>query len=126
MERKHILIAEDEEKTRRSLAFILKNAGYKVTLVNDGNEALNLLKNHSGRSESIHLLLTDILMPGLTGLELIQELRRVNKSVPVMAISGYGDRETIESLEQQGCYEVIIKPFEPDELLAGVANVLKK
>ena len=77
MERKHILVADDERNILHGLEFILEAANYKVTTAADGQEAFEQILAAKESYSPIDLLITDIRMPGLTGLQLIDELNRL-------------------------------------------------
>ncbi len=120
---KQILVVEDEDQTRRSLSTVLESAGYKVLDVKNGLEAKNkLLKNKPG-FEEFDLILTDIFMPAMTGIELIDLLKKQGCFLPVVVISGYLDDRLKSQLSKRGCSKFINKPFEPNVLLDCVANM---
>ncbi len=125
-DRKHIFLVEDELHLRQTLILILRNAGYRVTSAEDGNEAWSQLLNLKKKSEKVDLLVTDIQMPGLSGIQLIDELEKLNIKLPSLVITGYGDKETVIELMRRGCSEYIDKPFEPSEFLKRVSIVLEK
>ena len=122
MASKHILIAEDELNMRLSLSLTLKKAGYSVSHAKDGYEALKMIGNSKNGTPAIDLLLTEIQMPGLTGVELVVELDRLNISLPVLIITGYG--ETVIGLKDRGYTEFIEKPLHVEDLLDRVAHLL--
>ncbi|MGR3319445.1 MAG: SpoIIE family protein phosphatase [Candidatus Anammoxibacter sp.] len=126
MQGKHIIIVEDEEQTRFSLSIILKKDKYKVTTAADGLSAFNKINEARDTATPIDFLLTDIQLPFMTGLELIDKLNKDNLSLPTLVITGYGNKEMIVDLMRKGCEEYIDKPFDPDELLNRVAAVLNK
>ena len=78
------------------------------------------------KANSIDLLITDIQMPGLTGLQLIDELRRMNFSVPVLVITAYGDSKLREGLMRQGRVYCLDKPFYEEKLIEEVFKILGK
>ncbi len=123
---KHILLAEDEQYVRVSLSAILKKSGYEVTTVEDGREALEKIMAARHSSRPVDLLLTDIRMPGISGVELIDELERLNIMIPILVITGYGDKELIINLMRKGCADYIDKPFEPSELLERLPPIFEK
>ncbi|OGV51329.1 MAG: hypothetical protein A2017_20140 [Lentisphaerae bacterium GWF2_44_16] len=127
MDRKNILLVEDERRIRTGLAFILTEAGYRVNAAEDGKEALCMALAISGNGEHIHILMTDIQMPNMSGFDLINELRE-KKIQPdlIMAISGYGDKKTVDELKNNGCDEFVQKPFKPEELLKKLQDALIK
>ncbi len=126
MPSKHILVAEDEWPMRHTLSLILKRAGYIVTTAKDGNEALKIIAGSKNGTQKVDLLLTDIQMPGLTGLELITELDRLNIALPVLVITGYGDKQTANKFKSIRPVEFIDKPFNAEDLLELVSRVFQK
>lgn len=126
MRQKHIVLAEDETPARTTLTIVLGKAGYKVTAVTDGTEALDFLVSTVQNQETVDLLVTDLRMPGLTGMELIDELKKNNIDIPVLVITGFGSKEMVIQLIRKGCSDFIEKPFEPGEVLKRVEEVLKK
>src|SRR5512135_731130 len=102
MKRKHILIVDDDLNILRSMEFILEAADFEVSAGRNGQEALEKIKlaaNHP----PVDLLITDIQMPGLSGLQLIDEVQRMNLSIPVLVITAYGDQKLRRELAQRGC-----------------------
>ncbi len=123
--KKHILLAEDEEQTRKTFCAILERAGYQVTAVADGRAALKeIITAHKGE-EAFDLLITDIKMAGLDGLQLADQIGKLKMQVPMLAITGYGNKELVIELMRKGCLEYIEKPFEAVELLQRVAAIFK-
>ena len=127
MDIKHILVAEDEAHTRLSLNILLKRAGYKVTSVSDGAKALELMMKSADRgADFIDLLMTDIQMPDMSGLELIRALKAKDLKTPILVFTGFGDKETLIELLREGCEDYIDKPFTEDSLLERIKSALKK
>ncbi|MCW7754413.1 SpoIIE family protein phosphatase [Desulfobotulus sp. H1] len=122
----HILIAEDENHTRLGLSLILRKAGYKVSLAEDGLAALAILRKTRRGEMDIDLFLTDVQMPGLTGLELLEAMKREDIFIPVVAITGYGDKDMVVSLMRRGCRDYLDKPFTPDEVQTCIASILER
>jgi len=122
----HILLAEDDAGLRMSLTFVLKNKGYRITQAVDGGEALELLAELRGRGEDVDAVITDIQMPGMNGMELIRRLKQEGTGLPVIVITGHGDKEMLIELLRLGCDDYLSKPFEPDEVLQKVHEVLEK
>lgn len=123
---KRILVVEDEEKTRWALTLVLEEAGYRVDEAKDGLEAIEKLLASETGSAPIDLLLADMVMPGMSGLELIDEVRERRPTLPVVIISGYRDDRMTAELQQRGGLDFIDKPFEPRELLEQVARAFER
>ena len=126
MPEKHILIAEDEREVRLSLSIILKQAGYRVTTAEDGLEALRQIVELSKSDHPADLLVTDIMMPGMSGIELLDELDKQDVVLSVLVITGYGDKEMVVKLLRRGCSDFIDKPFSPQDLLDRLPPIFEK
>ena len=121
-----IIVAEDEKHTRRALLLILGKAGYRVTTIENGKKALQKILDNNEPFKKYDLLITDVQMPELSGVELIQELEKQNINIPVLIITGYDDkREYVHDVEKI-CVECIEKPFEPQDLLELVNYILQR
>ena len=115
---KTILIAEDDERLRHSLASILQEVGYSVVEVSNGKEVLQDLR----RSADLCLLLTDIVMPEMEGLELIKHLRQYHPKLPIVAMSGAFEGRFLDAARMLGANETLQKPFEREALLAALES----
>ncbi|MEJ2695784.1 MAG: sigma-54 dependent transcriptional regulator [Candidatus Sulfobium sp.] len=113
-----ILIAEDEDITRKHLLYALKREGYETVGVSNGREALDYIEK-----ERFDVLITDIRMPEMSGIELLEKVREKYYGVEVMIITGYGSIDSAVDAMKKGAYEYITKPFNLDELLAKVKNI---
>ncbi len=122
---KRILLAEDEVQTRRSIAIVLENAGYSVHEVVNGFDAADCLINSMADMNRFDLLLTDIVMPEMSGLELVNMIKQRQISLPIVIISGYGDRRMRLQLVGLGYSHFLDKPFEPEVLLQSIENALQ-
>lgn len=122
----HILLAEDDAGLRLSLTFVLKNKGYRITQALDGQEALDLLNKSRESGDEVDVLITDIQMPGMNGMELIRRMKMEGLELPIIVITGHGDKEMLIELLRLGCDEYLSKPFEPDEVQEKVSQVLEK
>ncbi len=123
MDRKHIFLVDDDLNLLRSLEFILEAADFRVTTETNGQKALEKIVS-TGNGKAIDLLLTDIQMPGMSGLQLIDELRRRNVSVPILVITAYGDSKVREGLIGRGCVWCLDKPFQEEKLIQVVFKIL--
>ena len=117
----HILVVDDNSELRAYISSVLQRQGYQVRTAHNGAMALEMIA-----TEQPHLILTDLMMPGMSGLELLQEIRQDNRlsSTPVILLTAKVDDETrIEGVEQ-GADAYLGKPFNDRELLAEVRNLL--
>lgn len=122
----HILVAEDETNSRLALYIILTKAGYKVTMVEDGRRALERIVALKKSARPVDFLLTDWWMPGLTGIELMEELANKNISLPTLVITGFDDpKNVIEPLKKKSV-AYLKKPFEHQTLIDRIGAVIEK
>lgn len=120
---KTVLLVEDQEQVRAFTADVLRDAGMTVLAVGDAGSALSALAQSSGE---IGLLLTDVVMPGLSGWELAVQARRINPRLPVVFMSGFAEAgPSAEDLEAIGA-QFLQKPFTPDQLESTVRAELGK
>ncbi len=118
-----VLVVEDEDGIRELVRRILADAGYEVLEAGDGKEALLVADRHDG---PIHLLLTDVVMPGMSGGELGEALTGLRPDLEVIYISGYADSEVLNRGVHRTEDSFLNKPFQGDELLHKVRGVLDK
>ena len=123
---RNILVVDDESNMRNTLAFILEAANYRVTTVENGHHAIQEILQAKDRNKPIELIITDIMMPDINGLELIDEIKRLNLEIPILVITAYGNKKMINTLKQRSCTDYLAKPFEEDELLNRVAALIIK
>jgi CheY-like chemotaxis protein len=114
----NILIVDDEETDRVGLAAILESGGHEVCFAVEGNEALETYLRRP-----IHVVVTDMVMPGGDGLGLISALKNVDPRASIIAISGKS-RSQLEASKIFGADRVLEKPIDPDALLRAVAEVM--
>ena len=118
---KNILLVDDHKPFRDSLAKILEGEGLRVFPANDGEEALDILRN-----ELIHLVLTDLKMPKMDGVELLKVAKTIHPEVEVILITGYGTVDTAVTAMKDGAFDYIQKPFKPREILKLVRKAIEK
>jgi two-component system response regulator HydG len=120
-EKKNVLLVDDHKPFRDSLAKILGGEGFQVFSVNDGEEALDIL-----RQEFIHLVLTDLKMPKMDGVELLKVAKTIRPDIEVILITGYGTVDTAVTAMKDGAFDYIQKPFKPREILKLVRKAMEK
>ena len=118
-----ILIIEDEEPIRRVLVRILKDedSSFEIHEASDGKKGLDLIKN-----DSYDLVLCDIKMPKVDGIELLQRTRKTNSTIPFIMLTGHGNIETAVESMKLGAYDFISKPPDLNRLINSVRNALEK
>ncbi|QVL34200.1 response regulator [Telmatocola sphagniphila] len=110
-----ILLVEDEAAVRKVARTVLINCGYQVLEAEDGEDALKVASEHHG---SIQMLVTDVVMPRLSGRELANRLVKIRRDIKVLFVSGYTDDELLRSDISEANYKFLQKPYTP-KLLAG-------
>jgi DNA-binding response OmpR family regulator len=115
------LVVEDEYNVRIPIERILRHAGHEVSQTESGKKAIQLC--HEKRFD---LVITDLAMPDMDGLELIRSLRRSSSNLPVLAISGAFDGQFLKAAALMGAVGALHKPFTQGELLAIVNKNLQK
>jgi len=121
-EKTRVLVADDEESIRGSLTMLLGEEGYEVTAVPSAEEALERF----GR-DPFPLVITDIRMGGMSGIDLLKEVRKLRPETEVIIITSYASLETAVLALRSGAYDYLIKPFEELELVvAAVTRALEK
>jgi len=116
-----ILIVDDEEGMRRLLGRLLGREGYDTLTVPSAAEALRQV-----RGDTYDLVITDMKMPEMDGLQLLAEIKAYDPSLPVIAITAYGTVENAVQALRAGAYDYITKPFESDEIRLTVAKALER
>ncbi len=121
MSRRRILVVEDDRTLRTTLAFNLTREGYEVQTAVDGEQALG-----TARGDNLDLILLDIMLPGMSGVEVLRVLRREGIATPVIILSAKGDEiDRVVGL-QVGADDYVAKPFSRPELLARIEAVLRR
>jgi len=116
-----LLVADDDPGLRESLQRTLTRAGYRVMLASDGRGALEKLQGGG-----VDLVLTDLKMPGLTGIELLRAIKAIPIDVDVILLTAFGTVEEAVSAMKDGAYDFITKPFRGEQLLKIVAKALER
>lgn len=119
MSLKKILIIDDEPELLKSLTITFEASGYEVQTAPDGLNGIERL-----REDRPDLVILDIMMPGLSGLDTLKEIKTINASIPVIMLTAYGTpKSAIESLKL-GAYDHLSKPFNPETLLEMIKKAL--
>ncbi len=118
-EEKAILVVDDEESMRIALSEALIRGGHRVDCVANGHDALTKIS-----SESFKLVVTDVRMPKMDGLEVLQEIRKISPQTPVIVITAYGAVQNAVDAMRRGAADYILKPFSFEDLSAAVKRAL--
>jgi two-component system nitrogen regulation response regulator NtrX len=119
-----ILIVDDEPGIRRSLGETLAEEGYGVLKAERGEQALDLLQNAD--AEGVHLMILDVWLPGIDGLETLKQAKALRPDLGVVMISGHGNIDTAMQATKLGAFDFLEKPIDLDRLLLVVSNALKQ
>jgi two-component system, NtrC family, nitrogen regulation response regulator NtrX len=114
-----ILIVDDEPSILRSLTGLFTDEGFEVITANNGYEALKMID-----AEAPDLVLLDIWMPGMDGLETLKEIKKSSPALPVIIITGHGNVETAVKATKLGAYDLIEKPLNIDKVIVAINNAL--
>jgi len=119
MDKRRILVIDDEAIVRVSCERVLRPEGYDVVVTPKGTDAIELLER-----EKFDLVLTDLKMPDMDGLEVLKHIKEKWPEIIVIIITGYGTISTAVQAIKMGAYEYIEKPFTPEDILNAVRKAL--
>jgi len=117
----HILVVDDEPVTRQSLTDILRLEGYSVTSVPNGEAAVDYIRMHS-----VDLMLLDLRMPGMSGLEVIKVLSQMSPDTEIIMLTAHGSMETAVEALRHRIHDYLLKPASPAQVLESVARGLSR
>jgi DNA-binding NtrC family response regulator len=120
MKKPSILLIDDDDSMRRVMEFSLVEAGYSVRAAASGEEGLRLLEK-----ESYGAVITDITMPGMSGMDVLARVREIDAHLPVIVITAYGTIESAVEAMKKGAFDYITKPFNRDELRLTLDKALR-
>lgn len=115
-----ILVIDDDVAVRTTVRHLLERAGYEIVEAGDGREGIRML-------DGVDLVITDLLMPEVDGVDLMGMIRREGRTVPVIAMSGGGkvdSKSYLDVAKALGAFATLAKPFELDHLLSTVRDAL--
>src|SRR5574344_1955554 len=116
-----ILVIDDQRSIRNTLKDILEYEGHTVGLADDGVIGLDMFK-----AEQYDVVLTDIKMPNMDGMEVLQNIIDIKRDVPIIMISGHGNIDTAVEAIKKGAYDFIEKPLDLNRLLITIRNAMDK
>jgi len=122
MRKKHLLVIDDDKSFRSYLKTLLQSIGYRVTPFATGEEALDAVRKGLAPS----LIVLDIIMEGMSGIEVLRRLRELDADIPVIMLTGVDQTQTIVEAMRLGASDYLVKPFEVEELEIAFRNVFEK
>jgi DNA-binding NtrC family response regulator len=121
MKEARILLVDDEIVFANNMSKLLTRRGYQVTAVNSGDAALQSLLNNS-----FDVMVLDLKMPGMDGIAMIHEMRKLGLSTEVLILTGHGSIDTALEAIQLGAYDYVTKPCEISELISKIESAFQK
>jgi CheY-like chemotaxis protein len=115
-----VLVAEDDAEMRRLLVHFIGNDGYRFAEVGSGLELYDTLRRSHREDRLPAMVVSDIRMPGLNGLEVLKTVREWGLTMPIVLITAFGDPETIAEADRLGATAVLTKPFDMDDLRTAI------
>ena len=122
MSKRSILVVDDDQSVRSYLYDFLSSCGYTVESAESGDQAVARL----GAGYVPSLIVLDIVMPGINGIEVLENVKRINSTIPVIILSAGGQTKTVVEAMKIGASDFLVKPFEEQELELAIENVLEK
>ncbi len=114
-----VLIVDDDTRIRESLCSLLEEEGFSTVGCSKGERSLEIVSN-----EKIDVVLLDVILPGISGIETLKELKKINSQIKVLMISGQADFETAVKATKLGAYNFFEKPLNPDRILLALRNIM--
>src|SRR5881409_3910991 len=122
MSKRSILVVDDDRSVRSYLSDFLTSCGYSIECAESGDQAVTRLS--AGYIPS--LIILDIVMPGMNGLGVLENVKKINPSIPVIILSAVGQTKTVVDAMKMGAADFLVKPFEEQELELAIENVVEK
>ena len=124
---RRVLLAEDDTELRSLLQQVLQDDGYEVTALEDGLALFyHMLDLIGAGRQRPDVIISDVLMPGIMGLDVVRYLRTAGAEAPIIFITAFPSDETRQEAERLGAYAMLSKPFDIDELRVTIEEVLEK
>ncbi len=117
-EGKRVLLVEDDDDNRELMTEVLESAGYEVLSASSGMDGLRVLAERS-----VDVVVTDVGMPGMGGLEVAKAAKGIAPAVPVVVVTGYAERPDIIAARGRHVDAVLVKPVDPDALTSALAGI---
>ncbi|MCX7913366.1 MAG: sigma-54 dependent transcriptional regulator [Thermodesulfovibrionales bacterium] len=121
IKKEHILVVDDDQQMRQALTEAIRRLDYEVTVSASGKDALAKLRNHD-----FSLVITDMKMPTMSGLELLREIKQLSPKLPVLVITAFGTIENAVETMKEGAVDYLLKPFSFEKLQKAIDSIIKK
>ena len=115
-----ILVADDEEVTRDLFKRLIPRLGHEIYTASNGQEALEMI-----RENNFDLLIMDLKMPVMDGMELLDRIHQLGKEIPTVVITGYATMEITKQALEAGCIDLVIKPFSLEDIQRAIKKALR-
>ena len=122
----HIVLVEDDEVARYMFEAGFRRAGFEVSVAGDGRAGLEAVLARLNAGRAVDVVVTDMMMPEMSGIEMIDALKDHAIELPILAITAYGDKEMVVSLLRRGCADYVEKPVDLDELIDRVRALIRR
>jgi DNA-binding NtrC family response regulator len=119
---KTILLVDDDPTQRRLMQAVCERAGYFVMQADEGQKALDILRSPEG--QAVSLMLLDLIMPGLSGMETLEQVKKYREDLPVLMLTAQGGIDTVVEAMQKGAYDFFVKPASPERVVVSIHNAL--
>ena len=116
-----LLVVEDDDSVREFTKRMLKTLGYNVLIASDGQKGLELFKSHASQ---IDMIITDMIMPNMTGKQFVEAVRQIDKDIKIMFVSGYSPDDTTDGTALGQSVAFFQKPYTRDQLAKKIRDVL--
>lgn len=116
-----ILVAEDDELILKTIEHKLQKEGYDVVVARNGRDAIDMIKN-----AVVDLVISDIMMPFASGIEILSAIRSTGKNIPVIMLSSMGQEDVVLNAFDLGAADFMVKPFSPSELILRIKRLALK
>ena len=121
MDKKKILIVDDDQSILSIFEFILQQAGYTIITTTSGTECVNIVRSNG----DIDLIFLDLKMPEVSGLEVFRQIQKIRPNLLVVIMTGYTADELLKEAFEMGAYGIIYKPFDVEEVLSIIDKIFK-
>ena len=126
MEQKHILFVDNENHLLEPMKYILANNNFSASVSTNGIHALKIYNDSLNSVKPVDLLITNIQLNKMDGLELVDEIRRTNLHLPILLTTNYSDKQLLNKIIDKGCWGYIEKPINADQIIDYINRIFKK